>query len=205
MIPSMNDLFAFALALSGLEQAYAACEPEISFPVPQYGSKTLHNAFGTIDSNLEKAISAGDFSGTSFSLEISSSKKTLHTKYHFEKSLGGSPINGSSVYRVASNTKVFTALGIIRLEAAGKLSLDDEVTDYIPELLNGSSEISWEGITLRSLMSHTSGLPNNCELDIGSRWRLNDAYSICRWRGRLTSCTCRPFYRRPAANWCIAS
>jgi CubicO group peptidase (beta-lactamase class C family) len=163
MVLSTYKLFVFVVAFAGLEQVHAACEPEISFPVPKYGSNTLHDAFATIDSSLEKAIGAGEFDRTSFSLEISSSKKTLHTKYHFDKSLGGSPINGSSVYRVASNTKVFTALGIIRLEAAGKLSLDDKVTDYIPVLSNGNSKISWGEITIRSLLSHSSGLQDNCE------------------------------------------
>jgi hypothetical protein len=162
MVTSLYKILALSLAFAGLEQVQAACEPEIPFPVPKYGEATLHSTFDTIDSNLEKAINAGTFTGTSFSLAISSSNKTLHTKYHFDKSLGGSPINASSVYRVASNTKAFTALGIIRLEAAGKLSLDDEVTYYVPELLNGNSGISWRGITIRSLLSHSSGLQDNC-------------------------------------------
>lgn len=162
MVAAIYKLLALSLAFAGLERVQGACEPEISFPVPKYGKATLHSTFDTIDSNLEKAINSGSFNGTSFSLAISSSKKTLHTKYHFDKSLGGSPINESSVYRVASNTKVFTALGILRLEAAGKLSLDDEVTDFITELSNGKRHISWKGITLRSLLSHSSGLQDNC-------------------------------------------
>jgi len=52
-------------------------------------------------------------------------------------------------------------LGILKQEAAGKLGLDDEVTKYIPGLLSGTSKISWKGITIRSLLAHLSGLPNN--------------------------------------------
>ncbi|CAG8026778.1 unnamed protein product [Penicillium salamii] len=162
MISSKYKLLAAVVAFAGI-QVHAACEPEISFPAPEYNNTTLDHVFKIIDGNLNTAIAAGDFDGTSFSLEISSSRKTMHTKYHFDESLGGSPINESSIYRIASNTKVFTALGIIRLEAAGKLSLDDEVTDYIPKLLDGAGKISWKGITIRSLLSHSSGIPDNCE------------------------------------------
>lgn len=161
MISSKYKLLAAVVAFAGV-QVHAACEPEISFPAPEYNNTTLDHVFKIIDGNLNTAIVAGDFNGTSFSLEISSSKETMHTKYHFDESLGGSPINESSIYRIASNTKIFTALGIIRLEAAGKLSLDDEVTDYIPKLLDGAGKISWKGITIRSLLSHSSGIPDNC-------------------------------------------
>jgi CubicO group peptidase (beta-lactamase class C family) len=156
-------LLSTSLFLAGLDTVHAACEPEISFPVPNYGKHTLREPLSDITKNLDSLINAGDFAKTSFSLEISSSSKTLYTKYHTDKSLGGSPINGSSVYRIASGTKLFTALGILKQEALGKLNLDDEVTKYVSSLSNGSSKISWKGITIRSLLAHAGGLPDNCE------------------------------------------
>jgi CubicO group peptidase (beta-lactamase class C family) len=164
MIISKSHLFAFSLGLARVIPAHAACEPEISFPAPKYNASTLSSVFKTIENNLEKAIAGDDFRKTSFSLEISSSEKTLHTNYHFDESLGGSPVNGSSVYRIASNTKLFTALAIIRLDTAGNLNLDDEVTNFIPELLRGPNKISWKGVTIRSLLSHSGGVPDNCEI-----------------------------------------
>ncbi|KAJ5992829.1 beta-lactamase family protein [Penicillium sp. IBT 35674x] len=56
---------------------------------------------------------------------------------------------------------MFTALGVLKQEAAGKPGLDDEVTKYIPRLLNDTSKITWQGVTIRSLLAHLSGLPNN--------------------------------------------
>ncbi|KAJ5935518.1 beta-lactamase family protein [Penicillium verhagenii] len=158
---ALKAVFTFILVLALSHRAYSSCEPEISYPAPIYNLNTLKSTFQEIDNSLNKLIKAGDYSGSSFSLEISSPSQTLYTKYHFDKSLGGSPINGSSRYRIASNTKLFTALGILKQEAAGKLGLDDEVTKYIPGLLDGTSKISWKGITLRSLLAHLSGLPDN--------------------------------------------
>lgn len=157
---ALKSVFTFILVLASSHRAYSSCEPEISYPAPIYNLNTLKSTFQEIDSSLNKLIEAGDYNGSSFSLEISSSSQTLYTKYHFDKSLGGSPINGSSAYRIASNTKLFTALGILKQEAAGKLGLDDEVTKYIPGLLN-DTRITWKSITIRSLLAHLSGLPNN--------------------------------------------
>lgn len=159
MLPSTTFIL---LAFLGFRGVNAACEPQISYPTPKYTSDTLHGVFEKIDLNLKKAITAGDFNGTSFSLEISSSDKTLHSNYHTDQSLGGSAINGSSRYRIASNTKLFTALGILQEEAKGKLRLDDEVTKYLPKRVR-SGKFHWKGVTIRSLLAHLGGMPDNCE------------------------------------------
>lgn len=46
----------------------------------------------------------------------------------------GAPAEGESVFRMASMTKSFTALAILKLRDAGKLSLDDPVARYVLEL-----------------------------------------------------------------------
>ncbi|KAJ6031295.1 beta-lactamase family protein [Penicillium herquei] len=161
MLFKLQNIFIFLLILASSQRAWSSCEPEISYPAPRYHAHTLKSTFREIETSLNKLIKAGDYNGSSFSLEISSPSQTLYTKYYFDESLGGSPINGSSAYRIASNTKLFTALGILKQEAAGKLGLDDEVTEYIPELLSGKSKITWKGITIRSLLAHFSGLPDN--------------------------------------------
>jgi CubicO group peptidase (beta-lactamase class C family) len=45
-----------------------------------------------------------------------------------------SPVDSSSVFRIASMTKSFTAIAILKLRDEGKLSLDDPAEKYIPEL-----------------------------------------------------------------------
>lgn len=55
-------------------------------------------------------------------------------------------------YQIASNSKQFTAMAMLMLEDEGKLSLDDPVAKYLSGITDGYK------ITLRQLLSHTSGL-----------------------------------------------
>jgi len=56
-------------------------------------------------------------------------------------------------FRLASITKQFTALSILLLENDGKLSLDDKLTKFFPDLLEYG-----EKITIKNILQHTSGL-----------------------------------------------
>src|ERR1700691_4300869 len=58
-----------------------------------------------------------------------------------------------TTFHVASISKQFTAASIVLLEQDGKLSFDDEVRKYIPELPDFGAKI-----TIRNLLHHTSGL-----------------------------------------------
>jgi CubicO group peptidase (beta-lactamase class C family) len=55
-------------------------------------------------------------------------------------------------YQIASNSKQFTAMALLLLRDEGKLSLDDPVSKYVPGITEG------DRITIRELLSHTSGL-----------------------------------------------
>jgi len=55
-------------------------------------------------------------------------------------------------FQLSSDSKMFTAEAIMLLKADGKLDYDDDVRQYIPEL-------PYEGITIRQLLNHRSGLP----------------------------------------------
>ena len=74
----------------------------------------------------------------------------------FDKAYGkaneGLPARPDLPYQIASNSKQFTAMAILLLRDEGKLSLDDPVSKYIPGITEG------DRITIRELLSHTSGL-----------------------------------------------
>lgn len=63
------------------------------------------------------------------------------------------PINTNTVFDLASVSKQFTAFTICLLESEGKLSLEDKVIKYIPELPDYAKSIK-----IKHLISHTSGL-----------------------------------------------
>lgn len=76
------------------------------------------------------------------------------------------PITPSTVFHVASMSKQFTAASIVLLAEQSKLSLDDDVRKYIPELPDFG-----EKITIRHLLHHTSGLRDQWNLLGLAGWR----------------------------------
>ena len=72
------------------------------------------------------------------------------------------PATDSTVYAVGSLSKQFTAAAIVLLSQQGRLRLDDPITRYLPE---GSAV--WSAVTIRHLLTHTSGIPQDTTLD----WR----------------------------------
>jgi CubicO group peptidase (beta-lactamase class C family) len=79
----------------------------------------------------------------------------------FERSYGlanverGERTSGLTNYRLASITKQFTATAILLLAERGALAIDDPVARHLPELAKVAP-----AVTLRQLLTHTSGLPD---------------------------------------------
>src|SRR5436190_5940595 len=63
------------------------------------------------------------------------------------------PVTSDTVFQIQSITKTFTASAIMMLVEEGKVSLDDPISKY----LDGTPE-SWKPVTVRHLLSHTSGI-----------------------------------------------
>ena len=65
----------------------------------------------------------------------------------------------NTLYRIASHSKLFAAISIMQLRDAGRLGLDDPVKKHLPWFkLKGSDKKSLP-VTLRQLMTHSSGIP----------------------------------------------
>jgi D-alanyl-D-alanine carboxypeptidase len=71
------------------------------------------------------------------------------------------PVRTDSVFEIASLTKQFTAAAVLLLAHEGKLRLDDPLTDFV----EGTPK-NWTGITVRQLLSHTSGLEHHFEKSV---------------------------------------
>jgi len=63
------------------------------------------------------------------------------------------PITPETVFEIGSITKQFTAAGILLLAQDGKLSIDDPISRHLKNIPD-----SWTNITIRHLLSHTSGI-----------------------------------------------
>ncbi len=72
-------------------------------------------------------------------------------------------LTATTSLQIASTSKTFTSVAIMRLVQENKLSLDDSITKYFPGL-------PYPGITVRMLLSHRSGLPNYIYFIPNSDW-----------------------------------
>jgi len=64
-------------------------------------------------------------------------------------------VNDETVFNLASITKAFTSVAVMQLVEKGKLDLSAPISSYLSDLPK-----SWQKVTLKQLLSHTSGLPD---------------------------------------------
>lgn len=81
----------------------------------------------------------------------------------------GAPITPTTIFHVASVSKEFTAYGIVLLAQEGKLSIDDDIHKYLPEVPDFGQKI-----TIRHLLHHTSGLRDQWALLTMAGWDMSD-------------------------------
>lgn len=79
------------------------------------------------------------------------------------------PVSNKTVFHAASVSKQFTAFAILLLEAEGKLSLNDDVRKYIPEM-----HVFDKKITLKHLATHTSGIKDQHNITRLAGFNLDD-------------------------------
>lgn len=110
----------------------------------------------TLDKKLNKMCKMSKAVGVNIALFDS---KQIIYNYNFgfankEKKIKS---DNNSLYMIGSNTKVITALGILKLMEEGKLSLDDDIKKHIPEF-EIKSNFEYDKITIEKLLMHRSGL-----------------------------------------------
>ncbi|MGB8654632.1 MAG: serine hydrolase domain-containing protein [Candidatus Acidiferrales bacterium] len=65
------------------------------------------------------------------------------------------PVKPETLFQTGSVGKQFTATAVMMLVEEGKVGLDDKITKYFPDV-----PVAWQEITVRNLLSHTSGIPD---------------------------------------------
>lgn len=112
--------------------------------------------FGQIDSAIDAAVAEHKMPGAVFHLERNGAVyEKAYGRLSYEP--GAAAVNTGTVFDAASLTKVVaTAPSVMLLAQEGKIDLDARLVQYFPECANGGKE----AITVRHLLTHTSGLPS---------------------------------------------
>jgi len=156
MTPFLLALLWFCGREAGAEERY---------PPPRFVAaerlERLKAAFPAIDEIFHRYAIDKHIPGMVWGIVIDG--ETAHiASFGVQDLVTKTPVTQTTVFRIASMTKSFTALAILKLRDQGKLSLDDPVTRWIPEfahieLPTGDSA----PVTIRQLLSHSAGLPED--------------------------------------------
>ncbi len=101
---------------------------------------------------LETRGAKEHLSSLSLSLSLSKSQPIMNVTAGTTKYRAGAPVTPANLYQIGSNTKAFTAVAVLRLEAQGRLSIDAPIGRYLPQYP------AYAKLTLRRLLNMTSGL-----------------------------------------------
>ncbi|HEY4335581.1 MAG TPA: serine hydrolase domain-containing protein [Puia sp.] len=151
-LPFKRVILGVLLVVAGFGQGYSQV------------SDSLAKKIDRVFSELDKTSSPG------CALAVLKNGKVIYTRGYGMSNLEYSiAITPGSIFHVASISKQFTAAAIQRLALEGKLSLDDDVRKYVPEV----PEVGYR-ITLANLIHHTSGLRDQWDLQALAGWRDGD-------------------------------
>ena len=142
-IHAVIAVLAVALAAAVAGSARAAA--------PELGPATT----ARIDRFVEEQMDARQVPG--FALAIVRGSEVVHQRGFGSADGSGRPVTVDTPFVLGSVTKSFTALAVMQLVDAGKVSLEAPIARYVPELrLAGGAE---RRITVRQLLNQTSGIP----------------------------------------------
>jgi CubicO group peptidase (beta-lactamase class C family) len=150
-----RDLGLVAMAALAIEVA-SAQGPAIK-PPARIASRAPAGLVPAADAILSRAYAIGEPGAVAL---IARGGRTI-----FRRATGLADLEFSTmleadmIFRIGSVTKQFTAAGILLLADRAKLSLDDDITKYVPDLDTGGRRI-----TLEHLLTHTSGIANYTDL-----------------------------------------
>jgi CubicO group peptidase (beta-lactamase class C family) len=109
-----------------------------------------------LEAAMRSFADAGRFSGAV--LVERRGETLLEAAYGIANRITEAANSPETVYQIASLTKAFTALACVQLQEAGRLSLDEPITTYLPEVIH--AERDGVAVTTRHLLAHTSGVPD---------------------------------------------
>jgi CubicO group peptidase (beta-lactamase class C family) len=137
------------------------------------GDSELRATLAEIEADIEKARQEKKIAGLSVAV-VYDQDVLLAKGFGYADIEKKAPADRTTIYRVGSITKLFTALMLMQLRDAGKLNLDDPIEKYLPEFKIKSRFPDARPATFRQVAAHYSGLP--IEPPLAFEYQITDTF-----------------------------
>lgn len=122
--------------------------------IPFLGYSQTAEQSKAIDHYVKKVIQINEIPGMAVGI-VKNNKVTFQQYYGRENLESTKKVDTNSMFRVYSNTKLMSNVGLFKLIEDGKLSLEDKVSKYVDNLPK-----DWQNLQVKHLLSHSSGVPD---------------------------------------------
>ncbi len=151
----MINKFSHTFVSAALLLAFSNVAPAADAP-PAAASAAAPVPVFNLDADVGRALKTFDIPGVAIAI-VKDGKVVSAKGYGVRRRGESTPVDGQTLFEIASNSKAFTAAALAMLVDEGKISWDDPVTKHLPGFQMFDSYVTGQ-MTVRDLLTHRSGL-----------------------------------------------
>jgi CubicO group peptidase (beta-lactamase class C family) len=144
---------------SSRRRLLAACAACMAVAVVTMSHSVWAAELSAADALMLRLMAMGNVPGAALAL-IKHGDIVLEQGYGFRDLAAHAPVTTATLFNIGSISKSFTALSLAQLVDRQRVELDAPIIRYIPDLRLSDPQVA-KTVTLRQLLSHTSGLPSD--------------------------------------------
>ncbi len=164
-----------------------------------------------LDARMKQAVDNKEIAGINYALIKDG--QVADFKFVGSQSLGGTPMNKDTLFRVRSTGKTITAVAMMQLWEQGKWKPEDPITKFIPEFANLKVATSPDNLnnlapvshipTMHEIMTHTAGFSYGLRTDIAAdrAYRDADVLRAKDMKSFVDQVAGLPLANQPGARW----